>query len=159
MRLMQHILEYFISARRTSPKKSTALVLPASSVISDFFCSLSTPRSSQDWCRHIGAPPLTKKRLISQPFDRRWINPVLDATWIWSPCYSEIVHLTFLSLYSFKYAERSKGITDWIDENSVSTDGGGCGLLEIQMWHRNQWLPSLLPRSSSLLGIHFWYGL
>ena len=74
-------------------------------------------------------------------------KPVLDTAWI-EVLVTQKSCIYLLSLYSFKYAERSKSITDWIDENSVSMDRN-CGLLEILMWHQNQWLPS-----SSLHGIH-----
>lgn len=91
--------------------------VPASCVISDILLFLFPPCSSQDRRRHIGAAPLTKKRLISQLMDK----PVLDTTRIEVPV-TEKSCIYVLSLYSFKYAERSKSITDGIDHNSGSMD-------------------------------------
>lgn len=90
-RVIQHMLEYL----RASPKIYCAIWPTCHSVT---LCSCSLLCSSQDWRRHIGSPPPTKKTNLSAVW-QKMDKPVLDAAWIEVLVTQIIVHLPFVFIF------------------------------------------------------------
>lgn len=122
--------------------RSTDVIYLPAAFCSDVFVLVL--RSSQDWCRHIGAPPLTKTIESSLSCLTEDASTCYRCHRDWNPHYSEFGNLLFV--FMFIYICRAELKHHRLDWWGVSIHGPSHDLLSILMWHqKKRWLPSHFP--------------